>query len=179
MQKSFGKVTLNNIPFTNCCNFLNKHINFKMGVLSGFVTGSIVFAINIEHSFLPALASFGKQFIFNLLMAGFNTRSCEKLAKSINNNKLGIVLGSVIPTLQAFLILYAIHYFGATPKPMASTLWQVPFNLLIFLAFTLVYRQIIKLKKPSFNIVANIFRVKAILPVKKLNQNIKNRRQAG
>lgn len=162
----------------NCCVFLNKHINFKMGSLSGIVTGSIVFAINIEHGFWPAFASFGKQFAFNLFMAGYNTRSCEKLAKTIKTESLSLLLGSVIPTTQAFLVLYGIHFFGDTPKPMASTLWQVPFNLVIFLVFTLIYRQIISINKASLKTVAEFFRVKAILPVKRINEGIKNRKQA-
>lgn len=175
------KLTLSHIrqnTIKYCFNFLNKHINFKMGALSGFITGSIVFGINIGFGFWPAFASLCKQFVFNLFMAGYNTRSCEKLAKYIKHNTTSLILGSAIPTLQAFLILFAIHYFGGTPKPMASTLWQVPFNLLIFLCFTLIYRNIINIKKPSTITVVSLLRVKSILPLNKINNSIKRRKQA-
>lgn len=124
-------------------HFLNRHINFKIGVLSGIVTGSIVFVINIEFGFWLAFGGFIKQFVFNVLMAGYNTKSCEKIAKYINNNTLSLVSASVIPTLQAFIILFSIHYFGGTPRPMDSTLWQAVANLIFFLFMALIYRNVI------------------------------------
>lgn len=178
MQEKRNEFNAKNGMVITCYQFLNKHINFKMGALSGIVAGVIVFAINIEHGFWPAFAGFGKQFAFNLFMAGYNTRSCEKLANIFKKHFVSLVLGSLIPTVQAFFVLYSIHYFGGTPKPMASTLWQVPFNLGIFLFFTLVYRQIINLKRPSFKVVTEFFRVRAVLPVRKINGVLKNRRQA-
>jgi len=158
--------------------FLNRHINFKMGVFSGLVAGSIVFVINMGHGMGPAFASFGKQFGFNLIMAGFNTRSCEKIAKNIPSTLLSIVMACLIPTFQAFLILYGVHYFGATPKPMASTIWQVPFNLGIFLFFALIYRDIIHLQNQKINQVSKVFRLRLLMPVKRINTIVKNRKNA-
>lgn len=111
-----------------------------MGILAGIVTGSLVFIINYDHGFLPAFHSFLKQFAFNLVMAGFNTRTCEKLAKKINHRTLNLTLSTIIPTLQAYIVLFAVHYFGGTPKPGASTWWQVVGNLIIFLLLTVYYR---------------------------------------
>ncbi len=150
-----------------------------MGVLSGIVTGSIVFAININHGFWPAFASFFKQFAFNVFMAGYNTKSCEKLAKYINNKVLALISASVIPTLQAFAVLYAIHYFGKTPKPMASTLWQAITNLFFFLFMALVYREVIHIKSPSFNKTIKMFKLSILRPVRKLHGISNSKKWAG
>ncbi len=119
---------------------LNKHINFLMGSISGFATGSIVFFINFEHGFTPALYSFFRQFSFNLLMGGFNIRVCEKITQMIDHRKKAIILATILPSIQAFIILYSIHYFGHTPKPGASTIWQFGTNLIIFFFMALFYR---------------------------------------
>ncbi len=119
---------------------LNKHINFLMGSISGFATGSIVFFINYEHGFTPALYSFFRQFSFNLLMGGFNIRVCEKITQLIEPRKRAIITATIIPSIQAFIILYSIHYFGHTPKPGASTFWQFGTNLIIFFFMALFYR---------------------------------------
>ncbi len=127
--------------------WLNKHINFLMGSLSGIVTGTIVFYINYEHGFTPALYSSFRQFSFNLLMGGFNIRVCEKITQQIQNRNLSIAMASIIPSIQAFVILYLIHYLGHTPKPGASTYWQFGVNLIVFFFMAVYYRNPIKVKK--------------------------------
>jgi hypothetical protein len=122
------------------CHFI-RHINYKMGMLSGIFTGSVVFAINYNHGFWAALAGFAKQFAFNLFMAGYNTKTCEKLVRYIRRSGLSVMAATVIPTLQAFVVLYSIHYFGGTPKPMSSTLWQALANLAIFYTMARYYSQ--------------------------------------
>lgn len=116
------------------------HINFKMGTLSGLFTGSVVFFINFNHGLMPGLLSFGKQFIFNLLMAGYNSKTCEKIANKFNHTGLSLFLATIIPTIQAFAVLYAVHYFGGTPKPMESTLWQAFANLGVFFILGYTYQ---------------------------------------
>jgi len=138
-----------------------------MGALSGIVTGSIVFAININFGFWPALASFSKQFVFNLFMAGYNTRSCEKIARYFTNKSLSVIVATIVPTLQAFIVLYSIHYFGETPKPMESTAWQIFPNLVFFLVMGLIYRNIIKVINPSIHSLLKIFKLKIIIPTKR------------
>lgn len=165
--------------YNSLWSFFNKHINIKMGVLSGIITGSIVFAININHGFWPAFASFWKQFVFNVFMAGYNTKTCEKLAKYITDNTLSLIGASIIPTIQAFIILYAIHYFGKTPEPMASTLWQAIINLFFFLFMALFYREVIHIKSPSFNKIIRVFKLSILRPVRKLNVIAKSKRRAG
>ncbi len=127
--------------------WLNKHINFRMGCLSGIITGSIVFYINIEHGFTLALFSLLRQFSFNLFMGGFNIKVCEKVVHLIKPRRRAILLGTIIPSVQAFVILYSIHYFGNTPKPEASTYWQFGVNLIVFLIMSLYYRDTIEFTK--------------------------------
>lgn len=135
-----GRLSMNKQLFNKLWYYFNKHINYKMGSLSGLLTGSIVFIINTPHGFMPALGSFGKQFIFNVIIAGFNVRTCEKLATNISNRSLSLIAASIIPTLQAFIVLFSIHYFGGTPKPGASTIWQAIANIVIFFFLALIYR---------------------------------------
>lgn len=122
--------------------YLNKHVNFLVGTFAGLLTGTIVFFINYEFGFEPAFHSFLKQFAFNFLIGGFNTRMCEKLARNINPKFWNLLASTIVPTVQAFIILFSIHYFGATPKPGASTLWQLPANIIIFFCTALYYRSL-------------------------------------
>jgi hypothetical protein len=140
--------------------------------------GSIVFFINIEHGFLPAFGSFLKQLLFNLFMAGYNTRTCEKLAKSISNKLIGLVAASIIPTLQAFLILYAIHYFGATPKPIESTYWQAIGNVFFFLIMALMYRKIFTINSLWIYKMSKFFRLRIISPARKLSGRVTGKKLA-
>ena len=137
--------------------WLNKHINFLMGSLSGIVTGSIVFFINYEHGFNPALYSFFKQFSFNLLMGGFNIRVCEKITQLIQNRNTAIMMATIVPSIQAFIILYSIHYFGQTPKPGASTYWQFGVNMVVFFFMALFYRDKIESKEQVKSILQKIY----------------------
>lgn len=168
---------INSILNTIWC-YSNKHINFKMGYLSGLITGSIVFAININHGFWPAFASFLKQFVFNLFMAGYNSKTCEKLVNRIENKFLAYSAASIIPTLQAFIVLFAIHYYGGTPKPAASTLWQVACNLVFFFALAMVYGGDHNIRKSSFFQLTKIFNIRTYLKSRKVQSYQSIKKQA-
>ncbi|WP_163707885.1 hypothetical protein [Mangrovibacterium lignilyticum] len=127
--------------------WLNKHINFMMGSLSGVLTGSIVFLINYDHGFSPALYSFFRQFLFNLLIGGFNIRVCEKITQLVQAKNTAIMMATIVPSIQAWVILYSIHYFGNTPKPLASTYWQFGVNLIAFFFMALFYRDALESKQ--------------------------------
>ncbi len=138
MAKTQKSTSTNNV--LRLIIWLNKHFNFLMGSISGVATGTIVFFINYQHGFNPALYSFLRQFFFNLLMGGFNIRTCEKLTQIIKPKNTAIAMGTIIPSIQAFLILYSIHYFGHTPKPGASSIWQFGVNIIVFFFMSLFYR---------------------------------------
>lgn len=138
-----------------------------MGSLAGLITGSVVFVINMPHGYLPALGSFVKQFAFNVIMAGFNVRTCEKLASRISNRTLSLIAASITPTVQAFVVLFAIHYFGGTPKPSASTLWQVAPNFVIFFFLALIYRGDLNVINSNF---FKLLRIRTYLKARKIKR---------
>jgi hypothetical protein len=121
--------------------WLHKRINLKTGIMVGLVTGSIVYYINYKHGPMVALSAFTKQFFYNLLMAGFNSSLCERLAKSIKNRWLAIFLASLVPTTIAFIGVFSVHYFLNTPDPLANTLWQAYCNIILFFITGLAYHK--------------------------------------
>ncbi|OGJ20183.1 hypothetical protein A3K73_02235 [Candidatus Pacearchaeota archaeon RBG_13_36_9] len=116
----------------------------------GVIGGGIVYYINQEHGFFPAAGAFGKQFLYNVFIAGFNIKTCEKLAKRIKSKSGSLIASTLIPTAQAFAITYSIHKIGGTPKAYDSSIWQVYLNLPIFLGLGLSYRR--KYEKLSQNL---------------------------
>jgi hypothetical protein len=128
-------------PIRKFYNWSAKHINYKIGSIAGLIGGGIVYYINHEHGFWPATGGFGKQFFYNVFIAGFNVKTCEKLAKGIKSKPLSLIASTIIPTAQAFAITYAIHKLGGTPEAFDSTLWQVYVNLPIFFGFGLHYKK--------------------------------------
>jgi len=115
------------------------YVNYKMGSLTGLIGGGIVYYINHEHGFLPAAGGFGKQFSYNVFIAGFNIKTCEKLAKKIKSKPVAILASTIIPTAQAFAITYGIHKLGGTPEAFDSSIWQVYVNAPTFFVLGLMY----------------------------------------
>lgn len=112
-----------------------------MGIMAGFVTGSIVYFINMKHGNMIAFHAFIKQFCYNFLMAGINTSLCERIAKVIKNSWVAIFFATIVPASIAFAGIYSVHYYLNTPHPLASTLWQAYANLIIFFVTGLAYHQ--------------------------------------
>lgn len=155
-------------------SYLNKHMNFLVGTIAGIVTGSIVFFINYSHGFYPALNSFLKQFAFNFLLGGFNTRMCEKLARIIIPKLWNLLAATIVPTIMAFSVLFAVHYFGKTPKPGASTLWQFGANLIIFFCTALYYRslQFNENQNSKLHRIQNFITEKKIIKIGIINRKV-------
>ena len=130
--------------FMKLYNQSSKHINYKIGSLVGVIGGGVVYYINREHGFWPAAGGFGKQFFYNLFIAGFNIKTCEKLAKGIKSKSMSLVASTLVPTAQAFAITYLIHKLGGTPEAFDSTIWQVYLNIPTFLGFGIYYRKHLK-----------------------------------
>ena len=119
----------------------SNYVNYKIGSFAGLIGGGIVYYINHEHGFLPAAGGFGKQFLYNVFIAGFNIKTCEKLAKKIKSKPASLVASTVIPTAQAFAITYGIHKLGGTPEAFDSTIWQVYVNAPVFFGLGLMYKR--------------------------------------
>ncbi|MBI2449700.1 hypothetical protein HYV49_05380 [Candidatus Pacearchaeota archaeon] len=117
------------------------YVNYKIGSIAGLIGGSVVYYINREHGFIPAAGAFGKQFLYNLFIGGFNVKTCEKLATKIKSKSIAIAASTLVPTFQAFAITYSIHKFGGTPEAFDSSIWQVYVNIPICFAFGLIYRK--------------------------------------
>lgn len=154
--------------------YLNQHMNFLVGTFAGLLTGSIVFFINYSYGFYPALNSFFKQFAFNLILGGFNTRLCEKIARSIEHKTLNLFIATLLPTIMAFSVLFAIHYFGRTPKPGASTFWQFGANLIVFFCTAFYYRslQFSENQNSKLHRIQNFIIEKKIIKIGVLNKNV-------
>ncbi len=118
----------------------NEHINYRMGAIMGIIGGGVVYSLNQEHGTIPAVESGFKQFLYNLFIGGYNIKTCEKIIRKYESNqKAARVLGTIVPSLQAFLITYGIHKIGQTPDALESTAWQIPINLLFFGAISKIY----------------------------------------
>jgi len=127
--------------------FSSNYFNYKLGSITGLFGGSIVYYINSNHGFLPAIGGFGKQFMYNVFVAGFNIKTCEKIAQKIKSKPASLLASTIIPTAQAFVITYGIHKFGGTPEAFDSSIWQVYINLPTFLILGRKYRIDIDRKK--------------------------------
>jgi hypothetical protein len=120
--------------------WIHKRFNIKMGLIAGICTGSVVCYINLKHGIYIALAAFSRQFFYNLVMAGFNTKLCERCAIRITSRWPAIGCATLLPTIVAFSGIFSVHYFLGTPHPLESTLWQGYANLFIFLLTAMVFR---------------------------------------
>lgn len=112
-----------------------------MGALAGTIGGGIVYYINSDYGFLPAAGGFGKQFLYNVFVAGFNVKICERLAKRINSKTISTIATTTIPTAQAFVITCGIHKLGGTPEAFDSSIWQTYVNAPLFFGLGLMYRK--------------------------------------
>lgn len=119
----------------------SNYVNYRMGSLSGLIGGGIIYYINHEYGFLPAAGGFTKQFLYNIFIAGFNIKTCEKLAKKIKSKPVSIIASAIIPTAQAFVITYGIHKLGGTPEAFDSSIWQVYVNAPVFFGLGLMYKK--------------------------------------
>ena len=117
------------------------YINYKTGAAAGVIGGGIVYYINHDYGFWPAAGGFAKQLFYNVFIAGFNIKTCEKLSQNITSKTGALLASTIIPTAQAFAIMYGIHKFGGTPEAYDSTIWQVYVNLPLFLGLGLLYRK--------------------------------------
>lgn len=140
-ERSLKKLNNGIINLKKAYAFSKKHINYRMGSIAGLIGGGIVGWINWDYGLWQAGFAGVKQYFYNLFIAGYNVKTCEKLASCIDNRWLAYVAGICIPTAQAFAVVYAIHKFGNTPRPFDSTIWQVYVNAPTFAVLSRYYRK--------------------------------------
>lgn len=146
MAKTPAKVSIPNFKlginkWLDLIKLSKDYVNYRMGALAGTIGGGIVYYINSDYGFLPASGGFGKQFLYNVFVAGFNVKTCEWLAKRITSKTISIIATTTIPTVQAFAITYGIHKLGGTPEAFDSSIWQVYVNAPLFFGLGLMYRE--------------------------------------
>jgi hypothetical protein len=127
-------------------DWVRRQMNFKMGLMAGLLTGSVVYYINFKYGYWIAFLAFVKQFAYNFFMGGFNSALCERIAKTIKHSWTSLSLASLIPAFISFVGIYAVHRYLGTPKPLASTLWQGIGNIFIFFITGLAFHNELEVK---------------------------------
>ena len=79
--------------------------------------------------------------MYNVFVAGFNVKTCERLTKKIKSKTISTIAATIIPIAQAFTITYAIHKLGGTPEAFDSSIWQAYVNAPLFFGLSLMYRK--------------------------------------
>lgn len=119
----------------------HKYFNWKLATMGGTFGGTVVYFINKSHGFWPAFFGGGKQFAYNFLVGGINSKLCETLATKVESKTLALTYATIIPTIATFAVNYAVHKIGGTPEAFASSSWQIPINATAFFIFGIGYRK--------------------------------------
>jgi hypothetical protein len=84
--------------------------------------GTIVWFINSDHGFWPAMFAALKQASYTFLVAGLFIRFLEFQVTHIDNKILAILVSVVVTSLMTIGLVYIVHSIRGTPKPFYSTL---------------------------------------------------------
>lgn len=145
---------------------INDEINLIEGSISGLLAGTVVISINycaIDYNEVYDLIQYGKiainecgtntlkeslqaggvQFLYNTFLSG---AIVAQMRKSLRYGLKEWIAG-IGATAIAFSIAYLTHKYTQTPEPLASSTWQIPFNLAIFIP--MAYAQNNKLEVPN------------------------------
>lgn len=121
-------------------NWSKNHINYKMGLFGAGFAGAIAFYKNYSHGFSPAAWAFGKQAAFVIFAGGLNTRTCQKMANRFDSKFLSVAAATIVPTIQAGVLMYAVHKIGGTPEAANTALTISCLNIPAFFGLGLYYR---------------------------------------
>ncbi|UZE94055.1 MAG: hypothetical protein IB618_00570 [Candidatus Pacearchaeota archaeon] len=108
-----------------------KIINPKIGVVTGTISASYAFFVNVGHGLTPAALASGKQFAFSFLFGGFVGKICQYFAK-MENKYLAWTLGEIVPSIIMSSTLYTIHKFSGTPEPLKSIILPAAIGLTVY-----------------------------------------------
>ena len=84
--------------------------------------GTIVWFINSDHGFWPAMVAALKQAGYTFLVAGLFIRLLEYLVTHIDGKTLAIAVSVTVTSLLTITLVYIVHSIKGTPKPFYSTL---------------------------------------------------------
>ena len=98
---------------------MNKIFNWKISLISITSFGLITFIININGIILLTIFAALKEMIFRFFWGGFTGRLLQKIGdKTTGINSY--ILGAFLPTIIAFILTFALHYFTFTPHPIKT-----------------------------------------------------------
>jgi len=103
-----------------------------MGIAGALFLGAVVFAINLEHGFLPATTASLKQAFYTFLMGGLIMKLCENLAVRFDSRLFSIFMAIAVPCIITTLATFLVHSLKGTPEPLYSTLPTIAFGLPAF-----------------------------------------------
>lgn len=104
--------------------FISRYIDVKIGLLGASMMGIVVFIINYFPTslLLLSLVAALKQAFYTFFMGGAVFRATEYLATHINNKFFAILAGAFIPFVATCFLVFVLHSFKGTPRPIESTI---------------------------------------------------------
>jgi hypothetical protein len=103
--------------------------------------GTIVWFINADHGFLPALVAALKQASYTFLVAGLFIRFLEYQVTHIEDKRLAILVSVAVTSLLTILLVFGVHSLKGTPKPFYSTLATIILAPFGYLALAIIKRK--------------------------------------
>ncbi len=117
--------------------FFTNSINFKMGSIGAVIMAIVVWYINADVGFWPAVTASLKQAAYTLFFGGMLIRMLEKIVVLIEPAPLALFMSSGFTSLVTISLVYFIHNLKGTPYPFESTVPTIltaPFGF-FFLAY--------------------------------------------
>ena len=110
--------------------------NYKLGLLSAFAHGVIVYFVNHKYGFLPSFLAALKGGLGSFFTGGFFGRITERFSE-IEKPYFAYPLGMVVPTCIAYSIIGLIHYTTYTPVPFWSTVLPGALSMFVYNPITI------------------------------------------
>ena len=104
--------------------FIQKFIDYKIGIAGAIVMGGIVFGINYftTYEIGGSITAAIKQGSYTFLFGGTLMKGCEYIATTIKKRRLAIFASVIIPSVLTLILTYTMHNLKGTPKPLESTI---------------------------------------------------------
>jgi len=105
-------------------------VNPRIGLVTSSVNSAYVFMVNYSAGFDQAIQAASRNLVYNLLMSSAISKLTQNLSK-IKNPVLAWTLATAVPWAVANTILYSVHKFGGTPKPLESLIFANLIGLVV------------------------------------------------
>lgn len=109
-------------------------IDAPLAFLGAISLGAVVFWINLEHGWEPALIAALKQGVYTFFFGGFVLKICAYFAKKTDPLWVAAIAWALIPATVTVIATFTVHSLRGTPEPFMSTiptLASAPFSFLI------------------------------------------------